>query len=481
MLLNRDKLISNSAGFLEGGADSVAGSAAQKAVNYKKNIIKNYISIPPELIAERISGEAYVTRKYDGELNVIFYEDGECALINRSGRVKTDLPCCQTAGKLLAAYGVKQAVIPAELYFDETAGRTRVFDVRKALADKTLIDKLRLAPFEIAEIDGAAPKVSSYGETYAILEKIFTDEACKPVLCRKATSAKEVKDIYAQWAEVDGAEGLVVRTASPVIYKVKPKYSIDVAVVGFSEGVGENAGQIRSLLFALINETDGSGRYQIIGRTGGGFTTEERVEFLKRLTPYVLPSSYIETDSNHVAFRMVEPSIVIELAANDVISESSTGPIMNTVVEVKNGSFSRYSAREGLSFISPIYIRERDDKKVVPEDVRLSQLEEFIPVKTEASQEDSERLKSELLRREVYKKDSGDKLMVLKFILWKTNKGRYSDYTEYVVHCTNYSSDRKDRLQREVRVTSDAGQADTLFNDMIAENVKKGWIKVSGV
>jgi hypothetical protein len=475
MLLNRDKLTKNSAGFFEGGAESVTEGAAKKAMDYKKNVIKSYISIPPELITERIAGEAYVTRKYDGELNIIFFDGGECALINRSGHVKTDLPCCLAAGKLLAAYGAKQAIIPAELYFDETDGRTRVFDVRRALADKELVNKLRLAPFEVVEIDGAAPKVTSYGDTYAILEKIFSDELCSPVLCKKAANAKEVKDIYAQWAESEGAEGLVVRTASPVVYKVKPKYSIDAAVIGFSEGVGESAGQIRSLLFALMGEES---RYQIIGRTGGGFSAEEKAEFLKRLTPFILPSTYIETDSNHVAFRMVQPTIVIELAVNDIIFESTTGAIMNTIVEIKDGAFSRYSSCEGVSFISPIYIRERQDKKVTLEDVRLSQIEEFIPVKTEAASAASERSKPEMLKREVYKKESGDKLMALKFMLWKTNKGKRSDYLEYVVHCTNYSSDRKERLQREVRVTDDREQADALFDAMVAENVKKGWVKV---
>jgi hypothetical protein len=480
MLLNRDKLTKNNAGFFEGSPESAASGAAQKAVDYKKSVIKSYISIPPDQISTRISGDAYVTRKYDGELNIIFFDEGECALINRSGHVKTELPCSAAAAKLLSAYGAKQAVIPAELYFDETDGRTRVFDVRKALADKELVKKLRLAPFDIVEIDGAPLKVSSYGDTYAVLEKIFTEDICRPVLCKKAASSKEVQDIYEQWAAVDGAEGLVVRTASPIVYKVKPKYSIDAAVVGFSEGTGENAGQIRSLLFALMDdENPNENRFQIIGRTGGGFTAEEREEFLKRLTPQIAASTYIETDSNHVAFRMVKPTIVIELAVNDIIFESSTAPILNTIVEIKDGECSRYTSCEGVSFISPIYVRERADKIVTPSDVRLSQVAEFIQPKDKSLALTTEQgiPKADIIRREVYKKESGGKLMVLKFIAWKTNKERFN-HPSYVVHCTNYSSDRKDRLQREVRITSDRGQAIALFEAMVDENVKKGWIKI---
>jgi ATP-dependent DNA ligase len=479
MKLFKDKFTKTAGGILEGDANAVDEASALKAQDYKKSVIKSYLAIPPEQtdrVGTAAGSEFYVTRKYDGELNIIFLEDSECALINRSGRVKLNIPCLDEAEKLLKAAGIKQAIIPAELYMDEENGRMRVFDVLKAYADKSMVPNLRLAPFDILELDGNPLRVNSYGDIHAKLTEIFGEGVCKPVRCVKAVSVNEVKDIYSKWVEEEGAEGLVLRTASHLVYKIKPRHTIDVAVVGFSEGTGDAKGQMRSLLIALMGE---EGKYQIIGRTGGGFSDELRKEFLVKLSGMVIPSKYIETDSNHVAFRMVRPEMVIEILVNDVIFESTSGPVLNTIVDVRNGEYHRHSSCEGLSVVSPIFVRVREDKKVCLEDVRLEQVSAFTVLPTQREGINREIPASTLLHREVYKKESGGKLMVQKYMVWKTNKEHLPEYPAYVLHYTNYSSDRKERLQREIRVSSDKEQILEMIKKMLAENVKKGWSEVN--
>jgi len=475
MKIDLEKM-SNVHGYMEGSAEAADQADALTAIGYKKEIARNYISITPDQIDARLGGsDYYVTRKYDGEMSVLFFDGEQAAIINRSGRIRTGLPCTEDAKAALIAAGVRQAVIPAELYVDETAGRTRVFHVLNALSDQKKIDSLRLAAFDILQLDDEPFKAMSYGQTHDKLAELFASATLvTPVLSKPCGSKAGVKEIYADWVDGQGAEGLVVRTELPLVYKVKPRHTIDVAVVGYSEGSGDQAGQVRSLLFAMMGSKD---EFQVIGKAGTGMSEELKTELLGRLSEMVVDSQYIETDSNRVAFRMVRPEIVIEVMINDVLFDTATGYIDNAVLSFEQGAYRHLGTVHGISVVSPVFVRFRDDKKAVHDDIRLSQISDFsfvpdAPVVSEAGS-----AKSELLKRVVYKKQLGTKLMVQKFMVWKTNKPA-PDYAGYVFHYTNFSSERKDPLQREVMVSDDEDQIMALCDASIETNVKKGWTAV---
>ncbi|MDR3094368.1 MAG: hypothetical protein LBU62_07005, partial [Bacteroidales bacterium] len=476
MELYKDKLVAKH-GYFEGAAEAVDSESSAKAIDYKKTVTKSYQSLSPEQIELRLNGtDFYVTRKYDGELNLIYFDSVNVFLLNRSGKVRLGIPCTDEAGKILTAAGIKQAIIPSELYVEETSGRTRVFDVLEALANESMLQKLRLAPFDIYELNDTLYRSRSYEETCQKLTDIFNhSEKCQPVKMEKASSKQAVFEIYTQWVEEEGAEGLVVRSELPLVYKIKPRHTIDVAVIGFSEGTGDQKGLVRSLLLAMMTD---DGKFQIIGRTGNGFDDELKKQLLKDFTPKIIESSYIETDSNHVAFHMVQPDTVIELMVNDVLFETSSGAITNTVLELKDKHWYRGGNVNGVSFVYPIFVRFREDKTVCHNDLRLSQINSFALVPQETKTEEDIISQSTLLAREAYKKVSGEKLMVQKFLVWATHKEKNPDYPAFVFHYTNFSSDRKEPLQRDVLISNDKEQIMQLFNNSIAENVKKGWEKV---
>ena len=460
-------------GYYEGNAEAVDPDSAQKAILYKKEVTKNYINLNSEQLDMRLGGtEFYVTRKYDGEMNVLFFEGDNAAIINRSGKVRTGLPCVEDAKNALKAAGITQAIIPGELFVDQSMGRTRVFDVLAALADRTAKDNLRLAFFDLIELSGEPFKANSYNETYSKINELFSGaKLCQVVECKQCKSKAEVKDVYSQWVKEEGAEGLVVRTELPLVYKVKPRYTIDVAIVGFSEGTGDTKGQVRSLLLAMM---PGEGKYQIIGKTGNGFSTDDKVALLGRLEPLIMDSQYIETDSNHVAFHMVKPEIVIELMINDVLFETTTGFIDNTILTIENGVYLSQGNIPGFSVVFPIFVRYRDDKHVTYEDVRIEQINDFSYLTPPETITKNSFTPSQQLMREVYKKESGGKLMVRKFIVWKTNKPA-PYYPGYVFHYTDFSSDRKEPLQREVVISDYEDQIMEIYRQWITANIKKGW------
>jgi hypothetical protein len=72
---------------------------------------------------------------------------------------------------------------------------------------------------------------------------------------------------------------------------------------------------------------------------------------------------------------------------------------------------------------------------------------------------------------------NGAKLMVQKFLAWKTNKEQ-NGYPAYVFSYTNFSSERAEPLSAEARVSNSREQILQLCDGFIAKNVKKGWEKV---
>jgi ATP-dependent DNA ligase len=447
--------------------------------NYKKQVCGAFIPLRPEEIDARIAGNAFqVSRKYDGILALIFWDGKTAFIINTGGKQIDGIPPVEEAAKLLKAAKLKEAVIAAELYVDESKGRKRISDVNAALADAKRAGELRLAPFDIVSINGAPHRAANYAETHGKLTEWFGPSSlCAPVRIKAASSKDELKAIFAEWVEAEGSEGLVIRSELPMVYKVKPKYSIDAAVVGFTEGAVK--GQVRALLFALMS---GDGDYQIIAHGGGGLSDELKQDFYKKLSKTIVPSNYIETDSTHVAFRMVKPEIVVELSANDVIGESSAGPLRNGRVKFESdgksaGKYTGTGQFPGVSLIAPVFERIRDDKQANPQDIRLAQVMDL--VYSAAAKEKTEKLaSSELLAREVYKKESGTKLMVQKFLAWKTNKEKSGSYPAYVMSYSNFSSERADPLTTDVRISNDKKQIMEIYKDFVEKNVKKGWEKV---
>ena len=452
--------------------------ALEIAIRYKKDVCKRYNSINPDEIDEKLAGTSfYVTRKYDGELAVLIWDGKTCFTVNTGGKVRKDLPCMEEAAKCLKAAKIKSALIPSELHTDEEKDRSRVSGVLSALADKSLHGKLRLAPFDIISIDDFTGGV--YGETHKKLTAVFgKSELIRPVRCETADTKEQVKALFAKWVDEEGSEGLVVRSELPMVYKVKNRHTIDAAVIGFSEGTGDTKGQIRALLLALMTEDGG---FQIIGRCGNGLEDAQKKDLFPKLLKTTVESKYIETDSNHLAFHMIKPELVVEVFVNDLLFENNSGSqISNPLLELKDKVYTRTGTMPGVSLVHPVISQFRTDKKVNPQDVRLAQINEinYNPYTQSETTGSKELAKSKLLERKVYKKTQGSKLMVQKFLVWKTNKEETGTYPAYVLAYTNYSSDRADALQYDIRVSNSEKQIRALYADFMEKNVKKGWDEV---
>lgn len=463
-------------GYLLGTPDAVDEQTREIAKQFKKDISRSFLSINPRQIDDKLIGkEFYLTYKYDGEFNILLFDGETSYIMNPGGKVRTGFPFLDEATRLLKQSGKTSAIFACEVCMKEDSGRTRVFNVLSAWADPKMQPDLRLVPFDIVEINGEKKFFPSYEETYKELCNIFKDSGMVfPPKYQKAHSKQEVKDLYEKWVVEENGEGIIVRSDMPFILKLKPRHSADVVVVGYSEGIDDAKGQIRSMLLAMMPE---EGKFQIVGKTGNGFSDEMRKEILQKLQPMEMPSQYIETDSNHVAFHMVRPEIILEVNFNDVLVENSTSTITNPILEIVDGKYKLNKIVPGLSMIFPIFERFRDDKSVNATDLRLAQITDYVYV-APSEEATGVQEKSEILQREVYRKETKGKLMVQKFMWWKTNKEASGKYPAYVFCYTNYSSERKEPLQREIRISNSEEQIMQIYDEYLADCVKKGWEKV---
>lgn len=478
MKIYADRLKSHN-GYLEGGADAVDKETLAQAMEYKRDFLRRFVPIPPRQISSRLGeGLYWVTRKYDGEFADILYDGREAATINRSATVRSGIPCIDEAVAILRSKGISQAVIPAELYVHDPSRKTRVSDLLNALSDPGKLGTLRLACYDITQLDGKPFRAANYGETLEKLEELFgAGKLCHVVDWERVHTSVRIRELFRIWVEEEGSEGLVVRSEMPFVWKIKPRHNVDTVVVGFTEGTGNARGGVRTLLLAMM---PAEGKYQIVTHAGGGMSIDTKRALYKYLLPRTMRSQYMDTDSNHVAFRMVEPDLVIEVSVNDVRWETPAGTVRNPVLEIVEGEYRLAETADGISFVAPVIERLRQDKRADASDTRLAQVEAFSsyePTAPELIHRDKLR-PSELLFREVYQKRVGSKIMVLKFTGWKTNKEGGGEWPAYVLHVTNFSSDRNDHLQREVNITDDYDQLFELLERAIDQNVRKGWVKV---
>ena len=470
-------------GFQTPGASVSDADLAARFRGYKRAIASRYRALTAEDIELYTPpGKLFVSPKIDGEMWFLVMEDGEAWLANPRGCVVYgDVPVLKEA----AALGKRTkglTILAGELFAVRPGGRPRHDDVAKAMGGERDAEVARLGfmAFDLMEGgDAQTPEsLEQYGDRLAALRRVL--DGGKRIQCVKTDEVEghpQVRALYASLVDSGKAEGLVMRTDDGRTYKIKPAFTLDAVVIGYTERADE-PGLLRSLALALVRE---DGQYQICGSCGN-MDDETRRTLLKRVAPLAVPSSFRHASNSGAVYRFVRPELVIEVKVTDVLAEEADGgPIARMVCTYAEGQgWSAVRPMPGVSILHPVYVRTREDKDADVVGVRMAQvLERVVVPDLNVHAERLDLTPSTIMRREVYTKTTKGVMAVRKLLVWRTNKDQVDPaWPAFVVHFTDYSPGRKDPLQREVRLAPTFEAAEAIAEGMLVANVKKGWERV---
>lgn len=469
----------------ESPAESVTDAAlASLAAGYKRGVARRYQSLmPEELEATLPRGPLQVSPKIDGELWHLLLDGSDCVLISPTGRVLWgDIPVLREAKKVALPRVAVRTMIAGELFAARKKGRPRVDDLAAAMGGEASADVSRLAFSAFDVVAGgdaeAEMPLRDYPDRLALLRRLLDGgKRLHPVKTEQVATGRDGLALYDQWCSGGKAEGVVIRSPDGRIFKVKPSLTIDAVVVGYTERTGE-PDQAGSLLLALVRE---DGKLQLIGRCGNLGDSELRQDLHQKFAAMQAPSTFRHASRSGALYWMVRPEVVVEVRLTDVQSESWDGrPIPRMVLHFQDGTWSAVRTMPAVSILHPVLVRLRDDKRPDGTDAAMAQLADrcLIPAATQPVEEVL-LPPSEVLRREVYVKETKGQKTVRKLLMWETGKQEQDpDFPAFVVHWTDYSPARKDPLKREVRLAPTRELATELADGLIASNIKRGWARL---
>ena len=456
---------------------------------YKHHLSGSFVLVDGNRIESGICGtDIIVTRKIDGEMRTVYFDGEECFMYTTGGKEETGFPCLQEMAEKLKKAGYAACGFAAELSYvsseqTDIPVRTRVTDVIHAVATPALHDRLALYPFDILFLDDMRWAPLHYKETYAKLTELFghhnLKELVTPVEMEKASSPKEVQEIYDRWVIGEKAEGLVVHSEQPVIWKIKPQHTIDAVAVGYTT----TAGELRDILFAVIDE---KGLFRIFCHGGNGLTDEKRRILLHQFEGIKADTNCHNADSTGAVFQMIEPKYVFEISAIDFASENCLHECYrNQKLKYENGSWTIEHVAPGVVTYSMKILHLREDKKAVFEDCRETQISDICPFSAGSAGSGQavfvrkETLPdSEILVRNVFKKTTGSGIYVKKFVLLKTNKEKTGCFPSYLLHFSSLSSRSSNVISKRVFISEDKTQLYQMMKDLISKEIKTGWMDV---
>jgi ATP-dependent DNA ligase len=448
------------------------------ATRYKKAVAGRYRAIAPGEINTMPRGKCFASPKIDGELWFAELADGQATLFARGGRRLADSPIVVELASAATRFNAN-IVVAGELYVRGGDPRPRVGDVATALASGKH-DRLGFKVFDVVE-SGGGPPPAAYDDRLAILRRLFVADGAESV---GVVETEEVSDpsalaaLVPDWVSSGRAEGMIVRTAAGEVFKVKPSFTLDAVVCGFTTKA-EEPDQARSLLMGLIRP---DGAVLLVGAGGNMAGAEVRRDVLRALLDHECESRFRHSSSDGALYRFVKPHAVVEVTCTDLQFEDSSGDLIRKwVIRHEEDTWHPVVDAQSVSLIHPVISRIRTDKGADDLDARVSQLEERV-IAGGFTEKLAPRLMSTstLVKREVWTKVSKTGAAVRKLLVWKTGKeAQWPGWPAWIVHFTDYSPDRKTPLDRTMRTALTEAEAMAVAAEMVEENIKKGWEPLS--
>ena len=442
---------------------------------YKNSVTRKYIFISKDEINTIPKNDLFISKKIDGQLWFYCKSVKNSQIINSNENEISDV--IQDIKKDLdkKLKKIKNIILAAELYY-LSSERERYGDTISGLGDKSKRKALRFGVFDVVYMEKLFP---DFNKKYEFLKKTLNTKTKEPSHAIEQTKAKqsELTKFFKDKIEKNNAEGLIVRDNSS-IYKIKQEETADLLITGYT--VSDKANQIRSVsLGVYLNENE----IVHIGACGNFTSDALRKDLYKQLTKLKIKSNFQKIASNGAAYNFVKPAIVCEVKLLEFQGDKSNDePIRHLKYEFTNNSLNATGRARSVSILNSSIINIRKDKKPSYEDCGLKQIIRISGIAKENFKEQNNKNlpKSKLIKKEVIKKESKKGIAIKKFVLWKSNKEKASDYPSYLCYYLDFSDGRKDPIKRKIYPFEHEKIGLNHFKKLLDENVKKGWEKYNG-
>ena len=442
---------------------------------YKNSVTRKYIFVSKDEINTIPKNDLFISKKIDGQLWFYCKSAKNSQIINSNENEISDV--IQDIKKDLdkKLKKIKNIILAAELYY-LSSERERYGDTISGLGDKSKRKALRFGVFDVVYMEKLFP---DFNKKYEFLKKTLNTKTKEPSHAIEQTKAKqsELTKFFKDKIEKNNAEGLIVRDNSS-IYKIKQEETADLLITGYT--VSDKANQIRSVsLGVYLNENE----IVHIGACGNFTSDALRKDLYKQLTKLKIKSNFQKIASNGAAYNFVKPAIVCEVKLLEFQGDKSNDePIRHLKYEFINNSLNATGRARSVSILNSSIINIRKDKKPSYEDCGLKQIIRISGIAKENFKEQNNKNlpKSKLIKKEVIKKESKKGIAIKKFVLWKSNKEKASDYPSYLCYYLDFSDGRKDPIKRKIYPFEDEKIGLNHFKKLLDENVKKGWEKYNG-
>lgn len=460
------------------GVGGLCDDALDKRLrNYKRQVAKRYRVVEPEQVERLLgAGPFFISTKLDGELWFLVKREGEVALCAYNGRVLRNTALVREAEARLAGTG--DIVIAGELTAATSdGGRARVYHTGTALGDGAFEGTLSFHAFDLVEDQGEETLLIDYAERLRRLRDLVGDGKRVKLVETQEGETADVVRLYREWVVSDRFEGLVVRSDRGLTYKIKSTLTIDAVIIAYGERVTGEVHQVREMSVALLRD---DGTYQLLGAVGNGFSEQDRAAWHGRLSKLEVPSRFRLANREGTLSKFVRPEIVVEIRCSDLLaSDSWDAPIrrMSLRLDAQKG-WEPVMETPTAVMIHPIFLRERTDKKVDPENLGMTQITSYVPLGVEGEKARVELAPAEIVRRGVFAKDTKGVVAVRKYTIIDTHKGEDRSYPPFVVYFTDYSPGRKTPLDTSLKSAATLESATRAVEAWVLENVKRGWTEV---
>jgi hypothetical protein len=456
---------------------------SQMLASYRRRVVGGVFAFSPtDLDTYLPRGLVSVSPLVAGLTYCLVLGEGEPFLAGPSGEVIAgSIPLLDEARRA-ACRVTSRTVIAGQLYArSDEGGRPRADDLARLLSagPSAAVERLAFAGLDVLAGGDSVARMplGPFADRASLVARVL--EGGRLLHAARVESASDGERILALFREQVGgalASSLLLRSASGRLLKLGPPIGVRAVVVGYTERPGGE--QVGALLLAL---TRPGGQLQVVGTCTQVGDEASRRKLFADLGPLEVPSDYKHAGQHGELFRLVNPSLVVDVRAVEVCAEDAAGrALRSATLSFAGDRWSVVALAPTLHLVAPSLAGRLPPKQAASADARLSQVIEhaFVPGADQAIPAPSVAT-STVLRREVWVKETRGQKAVRKLVAWKTNKEATDPaFPPYVVHWTDYSPGRKAPLEREVHPVGSAESMNTLADRLIAEHIKKGWEKV---